>query len=642
MSISRVPPRPSGRPGATPVNGDRDAAPVVVQRQGGPQQAKALAQVSKVAQHGVDAFVQQQQQYGQQTVAWAQGGGARGLLPPALGGQAAGAPAINVRINAALQQTSAKLNAGLNGALEKLATVYKDGLVDESEMATLQQARGNIHQALALRDDPALAALDAGIRQKLDQGIFGPLQTLDAVASGEMTAVLQGLNARDRTALTEKLKKLDVQGYPNQITTLDVAAVAAGRVPGGLAGPDRYAVGDVIAVPRSGGPASAGVVVGHDKDNQLRVEVLSGGNVGLKSLTPAQVVEANPLKLGDYIPNHQGREVWVTGLGPDGQLVGKARTRDQQVTNLSAADLAVVKQQLLAELNGVSPAGVQVSGYRSSSESLSQMLGQVWEDRAALTAPSAQASNVIYSMYNAVTEPNPLHGTAQAYVQTLGQIAKARPADAVSNLQAFGGGGDSISGVADMLQKPELGDAFRSRIAGTFFRFQRANWRPDTITDRVYINANADHAPKVMQHLVKEIIDNPARFPGVEMAKISGPSAVSNRAENIVIYAAGPDAAKRVQNAVLQYQKANPDHFKSSVPHMTEQVSPGVALGQEPPARYAGQKSFGSLRADVIGAAVSEAVKQRLGQRGFEALVRMRLTEAGVDGQRPHLNLAEG
>ncbi|MCP4499571.1 MAG: hypothetical protein GY822_06345 [Deltaproteobacteria bacterium] len=60
---------------------------------------------------------------------------------------------------------------------------------------------------------------------------------------------------------------------------------------------------------------------------------------------------------------------------------------------------------------------------------------------------------------------------------------------------------------------------------------------------------------------MQSIIDNPQRFPGVEMAKISGPDAVSSRAENIVICTSGGDATQRVLDEILRIQTSQPDAF---------------------------------------------------------------------------------
>src|SRR5688500_14585562 len=84
---------------------------------------------------------------------------------------------------------------------------------------------------------------------------------------------------------------------------------------------DRYRVGDIIRVPRSDNRASSGVVVGVMPTGGLRVEVqIKGGRAGIKEMTPDQVAEMNPLKVGDYL-EFRGRPFWVAGIDRQGDLV---------------------------------------------------------------------------------------------------------------------------------------------------------------------------------------------------------------------------------------------------------------------------------------------------------------------------------
>jgi hypothetical protein len=207
----------------------------------------------------------------------------------------------------------------------------------------------------------------------------------------------------------------------------------------------------------------------------------------------------------------------------------------------------------------------------------------------------------------------------------------------VSNTQGFGGSGDAISSAVQAWksgQLPAEGRFSASSFEKTFFRFERENWQPDQIRQRVYLNTAADHAPEVMRFVVQQIVDNPARFPGVEMAKLSGPGAVGDRSENIVLYTTGDDASRRVKDAIAQYQAMHPRHFMRETPAFTEAIAPGVATGDEP-AVGGGRLSFGSLRADVIEAALPKARdRAHLGVLVDEGLRRM-----GVDPQQPHKNL---
>lgn len=654
----------------TPINGDR-AAPIAVQHQKTPVQAQALSTLQALQQKGVDQFLREAHAptapaQPQAKGLWQQ---LTTLLPAALSGTASqsnspslssqGGSMMNVRLNSAVATSAAKLNTQLQGALAQLGKVYADGLVDESELTSLNDAHAAMHEILQMRHDPALAQLDAGVRAKLEQHIFAPMEQLAGVATGELSAVMQRLTDRDKTALAAKLQDLQVRGYPNKITTVDTNAIARGEA-AGLADMRRYALGDLVVVPRSDGRASVGVVVGGEQ-NKLRVEVLSGDQVGVKMLDAQKLAQHNPFKLGDYFPNINGREMWITGVDANGRLTGMARHQGQTMA-LSADDVMRVHQfvqsqiqQQAAAHNASAPTvimqrGVSVGGastdavsavkgpLQKARASFDNMLGDIWNKRQEI---KKEGSDAIYSMYNAVTEENPLRSMNKTqYLQGLASIAQGRPKDATSNLQAFGGDGDSISDAVKMHGQPGM-EAMQKRIEGTFFRFQRANWNPAEVRERVYINANANHATELMRFVVKDIIDNPARFPGVQMAKISGPGAVSSRAENIVIYTASAEASKRVLDAIAQYQARSPAHFQSSVPQMTEQAMRGVATASEPPAFYKGQVSFGSLRSDVMMNALDQAMKQSNGGsfEQFRAFVEEGFRKAGLDPNNPHKNL---
>ena len=69
-----------------------------------------------------------------------------------------------------------------------------------------------------------------------------------------------------------------------------------------------------------------------------------------------------------------------------------------------------------------------------------------------------------------------------------------------------------------------------------------------------------------MRALVREVVDDPARFPGVRLAKVAGPSVVSTRAEGIVVYTADDDASDRVVRWLGQYQVPHPTEFDTISP----------------------------------------------------------------------------
>jgi hypothetical protein len=152
---------------------------------------------------------------------------------------------------------------------------------------------------------------------------------------------------------------------------------------------------------------------------------------------------------------------------------------------------------------------------------------------------------------------------------------------------------------------------------------------------RVYINAAANSAPELMQHVVQKIIDS-GRYPGVAMAKISGPNVIGTRSENIVIYASAPEV-QNILREVASLQRSHPEWFKTSTPQMTERVMPGVAVGEEPQVG-GGQYSFGSLRADLI----AEAAARATSFQDFQLRVTTLFVENQINPNAPHRNLRQG
>lgn len=278
-----------------------------------------------------------------------------------------------------------------------------------------------------------------------------------------------------------------------------------------------------------------------------------------------------------------------------------------------------------------------IGSLRSSSQSLQTLLDEVWENRDAVSSGQLRP----YRMYCQAHEVNQGQLSAEVIVDGLAAIAKNRPPSAVSNTQGLGGSGDSISDIAEMFvagELPENGLMGKNRIASGFFRFQRANWQPDAIQERVYINARADSIPHLMSQIVENIVDQAERFPGVEMAKCAGPAASGNRSENIVIYTHGAEATKRVLAEIKRLQAKTPKSFMKTVPQMTRQVSDGVATGAEP-AHLGGRASFGSIRAEAISSALRTAEQNGLDREGFGKQVDLELQRRGVDPRQPHLNL---
>jgi hypothetical protein len=264
-----------------------------------------------------------------------------------------------------------------------------------------------------------------------------------------------------------------------------------------------------------------------------------------------------------------------------------------------------------------------------SAESLAEFMQVVWGRRQQVLQ---QGPGGVYNIYSTATEANPLTRRAADYMGDVAAIARGRPAGAVSNVQATG---------ANILDLAAAGRFSGTRMERTFFRFERAGTRLTEVRERVYLNVSADKAPEVMRTVVRDIVDNPAGFPGVRMAKLTGPAEVSRRADAIVIYVTDAAEARKVVARLRTYQSANPRAFKASTPYGTEKVMEGVSLGSEPLAAMGGA-SFGQVRSQAIYDALQATVQRGGGPQEFARAVADRLRRSGVDPDAPHLNLPGG
>jgi len=267
---------------------------------------------------------------------------------------------------------------------------------------------------------------------------------------------------------------------------------------------------------------------------------------------------------------------------------------------------------------------------------LEEFADKVWKDRDQL---AGRGDRPIYRMYNQTDEANPLAVTTDDYLDKIGRIARERPAGTVSNPQSL-----QYSPTDQALANRAAGTldpAAASRLENTFYRFERADWNPGAVTERVYVNASADHAPQMMNGIVKKILDDPASYPGVEMAKISGPGAVGGRAENIVIYTTGPEASERVLRTLREVQQKYPQYFQNTTPALTERVAPGISRGAEPTA-YAGQESFGSIRAKAVAEALEKTTRAGGDRAAFLRNLDETFRRYGIDPDNPARNLPGG
>lgn len=632
MSVQRLQTHNFQKP--TPVKGE--AAPQVATPAGVNGAEAAAAQKLQQVVQGVgvdvlDAFLQARQGKAPE----------RGLFPSLqrlLGGAK---PEVS--------REALQLQQSVGETLTTLGNVYADGHVAEHELSALNSARAKMQAVLGLADPAVLQMLPKDVREKLQNQLLEPLSLIEAAATRRSERVFTQVAERDEGALRQKMAETTTVCLP-----VDVKATLQAGLP--LNSARRYGVGDLVAVPRSDGTLQKGVVVGHDPQG-LRVELVDprSGAFAMKTVGHAEIERANPAKIGDSFKTG-GFTVFVTGVSA-GNVSGKLQEGNGRLRDIGAKELAELVRRatheagrpaasgataqtlLMTQAMAVGGAGA-ASPVRSSKQSLEQVLDTVWNDKASFLSG---AKDVYSAVYNAVAEANPLSKSKVQMLDEIAGIAAGRPAGFTSNTQSFGGGGgDHIKGVVEMYksgQMPATGPIAASKLEGTFFRFERGpQWQPEKISQRVYLNASADHATSLMKFVVAQILDNPAKFPGVEMTKLSGPGAVGDRSENIVIYTHGDDASKRVLDAIEGYKAQHPTHFKSGVPAFTEQVAPGVATGDEP-AIGKGSVSFGSLRSSVIEGALEQAHKRGLDRQGFGKLVAEGLLRSQVDPQRPHKNL---
>ncbi|MDP7037832.1 MAG: T3SS effector HopA1 family protein, partial [Myxococcota bacterium] len=398
-------------------------------------------------------------------------------------------------------------------------------------------------------------------------------------------------------------------------------------------------------------PAEISVEMGRDLRDWFRDSLLPGkSGMDTLSLVQRQGQAAKKLKdkLVESVPGLNAQRIDAVLKRHFTDPAAKDAVTIELVSKLSGTNAEAVKKffaqpenRLLlekpAEFDVVPATRLQdLPEVKTSRASLDDMLKTIWGQPDA-----AWDKNSIYRLYNRASEANPLKALRpEAYASRLGDIASARPSDAISNVQS-GFLASEYNGISQALAAAKNGDVDVARLHSTFFRFERANWQPETIRERVYINARADHAPEVMDFVVKEIIDNPGKFPGVEMAKISGAAAVSGRSENIVIYTSGDEATTRVLDAIASYTESKPNHFMKSTPMLTDGKALGVATGAEPSGDLGGRYSFGSLRAEAISKALAEAKHRGASEAEFISLVEDNFRALGVDPEAPHRNLRE-
>ena len=160
--------------------------------------------------------------------------------------------------------------------------------------------------------------------------------------------------------------------------------------------------------------------------------------------------------------------------------------------------------------------------------------------------------------------------------------------------------------------------------------FTRENARPQDCKFKIYINAAGNARSRVLAHLVREVLDDPVRFPGVGEVKAFGPG--EQRVDNVVTYASDLDAVYRVLAWLREFQAGHLDMFLWDAPTGSEQELAGVGFAAE-----ARQGSFGSSRATAIANALN---MHRHGTfDDFYNEVQNQFIDKDIDPDEIHLNL---
>jgi hypothetical protein len=144
-----------------------------------------------------------------------------------------------------------------------------------------------------------------------------------------------------------------------------------------------------------------------------------------------------------------------------------------------------------------------------------------------------------------------------------------------------------------------------------------------------------------MSMVVRDIVDNPSAYPGVHSAKAAASAEVSTRTESIVIYTLGQEWTDPVIQRLAEYQNRVPEAFLMAPPPMTDQVGPGIGVGDEPTRQ---QKrtlggSFGAVRVEITTNSLYQSMSQGDTETQFIERTQRKLRSNGIDPNKPHRNL---
>lgn len=270
----------------------------------------------------------------------------------------------------ALDPRVGQMKHELSSTLDSLGKVYADGWVTEFEVGALMHARDRLAAVLRLAEPDVLMMLPKDVRQRLEAQLFAPVQVLHAAAERRSARVWSDVEARDRGALEKKL------AAPLEHRRLDMNVLARTEMsPSSL---ERYVPGDLIAVPRSDGTFTKGVVVANLGD-RLEVQMLTDdGSFAKKSLSAADVARANPLKIGDTFRAGKNLEqtIYVNGLDKHG-LIGAIDRGDGKRVGMRGPEMSQHFEATASRYRGqtiVASALATVPGYLTSPPHVQRML----------------------------------------------------------------------------------------------------------------------------------------------------------------------------------------------------------------------------------------------------------------------------
>lgn len=241
---------------------------------------------------------------------------------------------------------------------------------------------------------------------------------------------------------------------------------------------------------------------------------------------------------------------------------------------------------------------------------LREFLQKVYDDDkimsgSAVTGPGKNLADEIYDLYSGTGV-----GAAgvtnfqqnKAFILDLWKEVERHPRLSKAKLQY------TRATLADLAAHLKAGKKAAKRFFNDFIYFTVVGGGAKV---RVYANVKPSYAVA----LVKLIRDHMAGTPqhGVQSFKVVGPGAMAGRADTVVVYLASKPAADALASELAKRKT----WFHPQVPAMTSQVAPGVGvatgaepvpqatgLGEKPKGYPESAQSFGTIRSELIAAAV--------------------------------------